>query len=56
MISGVSVTLLGYVVQHSGLSVHRHFNHNDLYHVIQMAGLWLLYRGSVRLGAEPAIR
>lgn len=56
LISGVAVTLLGAVVQQSGLSVHRHFNHNDLYHVIQIAGLWLLYRGSVRLGAEPAIR
>ena len=56
LISGVAVTLLGAVVQQSGFSLHRHFNHNDLYHVIQIAGLWLLYRGSVRLGTEPVIR
>ena len=56
LISGVAVTLLGAVVQQSGFSIHRHFNHNDLYHVIQIAGLWLLYRGSVRLNAEPGIR
>jgi hypothetical protein len=45
MISGVVVTLLGAVIQQSGLAIHRHFNHNDLYHLIQVAGLYLLYRG-----------
>jgi hypothetical protein len=49
MITGVVVTLLGAVVQQSGFSIHRHFNHNDLYHVIQIAGLYLLYRGCVAL-------
>ena len=25
-------------------ALHEHFNHNDLYHVVQMAGTYLLYR------------
>lgn len=56
LIAGVAVTLLGAIVQQSGFSIHRHFNHNDLYHVIQVAGLWLLYRGSGLLGAGSTIR
>lgn len=45
LIGGVVVTLLGAVIQQSGITIHRHFNHNDLYHVIQIGGLVLLYRG-----------
>jgi hypothetical protein len=36
-------------VQRSGFSLHRHFNHNDIYHVIQMVGLYVLYRGGTQL-------
>lgn len=50
LIGGVAVTLAGALVQQSGFTIHRHFNHNDLYHVIQVAGLWLLYRGARLLG------
>ena len=56
MVAGVMVTLLGAVVQQSGFTLHRHFNHNDLYHVIQIAGLALLFRGSGLLGAQDAPR
>ena len=45
VIAGVVVTLLGAVIQQSGFSVHRQFNNNDLYHVIQIVGLYLLFRG-----------
>jgi hypothetical protein len=45
-VAGVTVTLLGAVIQQSGFSLHRHFNHNDIYHVVQIAGLWLLFRGA----------
>ena len=45
-VSGVLVTLLGAIIQQSGFSIHRHFNHNDIYHVVQIAGLYLLYRGA----------
>ncbi len=43
---GVLVAFAAAVVQRSGLSLHPHFNHNDLYHVIQMAGTYLFYRGA----------
>lgn len=47
--AGVAVSFAAAAVQASGLSLHRHFNHNDLYHVIQMGGLYLLYRGGALL-------
>ena len=43
---GVAVSFAGAAAQMSGFALHRHFNHNDLYHVIQMLGLWLLFRGA----------
>ncbi len=41
----IAVSVAGALVQRSGFALHRHFNHNDLYHVIQLVALWLLYRG-----------
>jgi hypothetical protein len=45
VIGSIVVSVIGALVQQSGFTLHRHFNHNDLYHVIQLAALWLLYRG-----------
>ena len=47
--AGVAVSFAGAVVQQSGFALHHHFNHNDLFHVIQMVGVWLLYRGGIQL-------
>jgi hypothetical protein len=44
--AGILVSFLGAVVQQSGLALHPSFNHNDLYHVVQMVGVALLYRGA----------
>lgn len=49
IITGLLISFLAAGVQWSGLSLHRHFNHNDLYHVIQMVGMVYLYRGAQRL-------
>ena len=46
ILAGVAVSILAAVVQASGIALHRHFNHNDLYHVVQMAAMVLLYRGA----------
>jgi len=46
IIGGILITVVAAVVQESGVALHRHFNHNDLYHVIQMGGFYLLYRGA----------
>jgi hypothetical protein len=46
---GIVVSIAAAAVQQSGLRLHRHFNHNDLMHVVQMGGMWLLYKGGARL-------
>lgn len=46
---GVVVTLVGLAVLVAKLSIHEHFNQNDLYHVIQMVGLYCLFRGALLL-------
>jgi hypothetical protein len=49
LVIAVCVSGLAAAVQASGLSLHSHFNHNDLYHVIQMGGMYLFYQGALRL-------
>ena len=49
LIGGVLVSFLAAAAQLSGLRLHEHFNHNDLYHLIQLAGLCLFYKGAVLL-------
>ena len=44
---GVAVSVAAAAIQQSGWALHRYFNHNDLYHVVQAVGVWLLYRGAV---------
>jgi hypothetical protein len=41
--------VLAAAVQASGFALHRHFNHNDLYHVVQIAAMVLFYTGARRL-------
>jgi hypothetical protein len=52
MIAGIFVSFTAAGIQLSGFTVHKHFNHNDLYHVIQMVAMYLLYRGG-RLLKSP---
>jgi hypothetical protein len=49
LVGGVLVSFLAAAVQVSGMSFHQHFNHNDLYHVVQMVGMFLFYRGALVL-------
>lgn len=46
MMAGVALSLAGLAVQQSGWALHRCFDHNDLYHLIQGAALYLIYRGA----------
>ncbi|HEX9431148.1 MAG TPA: hypothetical protein VF936_00015 [Burkholderiales bacterium] len=46
ILAGVAVSIAAGAVQASGFDLHRHFNHNDLYHVIQIAAMLLYYRGA----------
>ena len=45
IVIGLLVNLSAAGVQASGLTLHKHFNHNDLFHVIQVLGMILIYRG-----------
>lgn len=47
LISGVLVSFAAAGIQVSGFDLHVHFNHNDLYHVVQMLGIYLFYRGTL---------
>lgn len=49
LIAGVAVSLVAGVVQARRLALHRHFNHNDLFHLIQMVALYMFYRGGAVL-------
>ena len=45
----IAVSVLGAVVQQARVTVHPHwFDYNDLYHLIQMAALWMLYRAALQ--------
>ncbi len=46
ILSGVAISLMIAAIQRSGFDLHVHFNHNDLYHVVQIIGLYLFYRGA----------
>lgn len=45
LIAGIIISFVAAGVQVSGFSVHEHINHNDIYHIIQMAALYFLHRG-----------
>ena len=45
---GVLVSFAAAGIQQSGFSLHEHFNHNDLYHVVQVVGTYLLYRAGLK--------
>jgi hypothetical protein len=53
IIAGVVTTLAGAAIQRSGFTIHAWFNHNDLYHVVQVFGLYLFYTGLTKNGREP---
>lgn len=50
IVAGIAVSVVAGAIQALGIAPHRHFNHNDLYHVVQIGALWLLYRGGLLLG------
>lgn len=52
---GILATLAGAIVQQSGFRSHSDFNHNDAYHVIQIFGLYFLFRCARLLQDRPGI-
>ena len=54
IISGILISFGAAAVQQSGFTLHEHFNHNDLYHVIQMGAIYMLYKGGILLSDAGA--
>ena len=44
-LAGIAVSVLAAAVQYHRVTLHEHFNHNDLYHVIQIAAMALFFKG-----------
>tara|TARA_B100000749_G_scaffold280223_1_gene275344 strand:- start:48254 stop:48904 length:651 start_codon:yes stop_codon:yes gene_type:complete len=42
----VGLSFVGAIVQMLKVSLHLHFNHNDIYHIIQIVALWGFYTGA----------
>jgi hypothetical protein len=45
MLAGVGLSVVAGLAQASGMRLHVHFNHNDLYHLIQIAAMFAFHRG-----------
>lgn len=50
MLAGICVSAAGVAVVRARLGLHTHLNHNDVYHLIQIAGFYLIYRGVLEIG------
>lgn len=53
IVAGIAVSAGAAAVQVSGVRLSAHFNHNDLFHVIQMPGVWLLFHGARLMPEGP---
>ena len=47
ILSAIALSIVGSVIQIMKLAPHPHFNHNDVFHLIQLAGNWLFYRAAL---------
>ena len=47
--AGLVASAAGVLIQRIGIGFHEHFNHNDIYHLVQMAGIYFFYRGALSL-------
>ncbi len=52
IIAGILVSFAAAGIQLSGFTLHKNFNHNDLYHVVQMIAMFLLYQGGKLLSSK----
>ena len=44
--AGLILSIAGLVIQQGHLSLHPSFNHNDLFHCVQIVALWCFFRGA----------
>jgi hypothetical protein len=53
IVAGVVIGVAGLGVQMTGFRAHQTWNHNDIFHVIQMVAMYLFFRGTRRLKDRP---
>jgi hypothetical protein len=61
MWGSIVASIAGALIQQQRLALHQHFNHNDLYHLVQIVALWLLYRAgrtsaALHFGSRSPVR
>ena len=44
LFAAVALSFIGALIQRLEFQLHKHFNYNDIYHVIQMIGMYFFYR------------
>jgi len=49
IVVGILISFGAAAIQRSGFKLARHFNHNDIYHVVQLIGLYFFYKGALLL-------
>jgi hypothetical protein len=52
LLAGYALSILAAAAQASGLRLHEHFSHNDLYHLIQLIAMAFLYRAGREFGTR----
>jgi membrane-associated HD superfamily phosphohydrolase len=45
LVGAVLISFAGAAIQRSGVQLHKHFNFNDIYHLVQMVAMYFFYRG-----------
>jgi hypothetical protein len=53
ILAAVALSAIAAGAQAGGIELHEHFNHNDLYHVLQMGAMGLFYAGARELRDRP---
>jgi len=51
IIFAIGITLAGSIIQVLKIGLHEHFNHNDIFHLIQMVGIYFFYLGIKELNS-----
>jgi hypothetical protein len=55
LVSGIAVTLIGATVQRLRLPLNQWLDHNGVYHLIQIVGLYLFYRCACTVHDRPGL-
>ena len=53
IVAAIAIGVAGLGIQFTGFRSHQDFNHNDIFHVIQIAAMFLFFRGVSRLEDRP---